>query len=242
MSCTIWTPPALASEARSLQLALWRAVEAQHTVATRVLVDSQAEQALLEDLLEANKPAIPVECRRLDYLLFTPFRYPSGQYGSRFRDAIDPGVWYGAETVQAACAEVGYWRCRFVAASAGLTRLEAVAHTLLRAHAGGPGIDLGAAPFAVDGAHWQHPDDYSACRSLARSARTAGLQLIRYVSARDPDQAACAAVLDCRAFAGSRGITTRQTWFLSVDARRASWVRSGSRPARPEAWEFDYAA
>ena len=55
MSCTIWTPPALASEARSLQLALWRAVEAQHTVATRVLVDSQAEQALLDRALPVHR-------------------------------------------------------------------------------------------------------------------------------------------------------------------------------------------
>lgn len=242
MSSTIWTPPALASEARSFELALWRAVEAQHTVATRVLVDSQAEQALLEDILEANKPAIPAECRQLDYLLFTPFRYPSGQYGSRFRDVIDPGVWYGAETVQAACAEVGYWRCRFVAASAGLSTLDAVAHTLFRAQVGGPGIDLGASPFDVDAAVWRHGEDYGACRSLARTARAAGLQLIRYVSARDPDRAACAAVLDCRAFGGGRSITMRQTWFLSVDSRRASWVRTGSRPERPEAWEFDYAA
>ncbi len=240
MSSITWTPRALASEAGGLELALWRAVEAQHTVATRVLVDSQSEQALLEDILEANKPAVPGECLRLDYLLFTPFRYPAAHSGSRFRDRIDPGVWYGAETVQAACAEVGYWRCRFVAASAGLHALDAVAHTLFRAQASGSGIDLGAQPFAADAGRWMHPDDYSACRKLARTAREAGVRLIRYVSARDPDGARCGAVLDCRAFGGGPGITTRQTWFLSADAQRASWVRAGSRPSRLEAFEFDY--
>ena len=240
MSSSTWTPPALASEALSLEVLLWRAVEAQHTVATRVLVDSQTEQELLEDILEANKPAVPVECQALDYLLFTPFRYPSARGGSRFREAIDQGVWYGAETVQAACAEVGYWRCRFVAASEGLRSLDAVAHTLFRAQAGGSAIDLGIPPFVADAAQWMHPDDYSACRSLARNARAAGVQLIRYGSVRDPDHAACAAVLDCRAFSDGRGITTRQTWFLSADAQRASWVRTGSRPSRPEAFEFDY--
>lgn len=241
MSSTIWTPAALASEAVSADLALWRAVEAQHVVATRALVDSMAEQELLEDLLEAAKPAIPIACRSLDYLLFTPFRYPSGRHGSRFRDRIDPGVWYGADTVQAACAEVGYWRCRFVADSEGLKTLDGVAHTLFRAAASGLTVDLGTAPLNADEAQWMSPDDYSACRTLARNAREADIRLVRYRSVRDPAHASCAAVLDCRAFAGTRGITTRQTWFLSVDSRRASWIRAGSRPAKADALEFDYA-
>ena len=240
MSFNTWTPPALASEATRLELALWRAVEAQHTVATRVLVDNQTEQELLENILEANKPAIPPECGALDYLLFTPFRYPSARGGSRFREAIDRGVWYGADHVRTACAEVGYWRCRFVAASEGLRSLDAVAHTLFRARAGGLALDLAAPPFAADTALWMDPDDYSACRSLARKARDAGVQMIRYTSVRDPDHGACTAVLDCRAFSGGPGITTRQTWFLSADAGRASWVRAGSRPSRSEALEFDY--
>jgi hypothetical protein len=47
-------------------------------------------------------------------------------------------------------------------------------------------------------------------------------------------------VLDCRAFVGSRGITARQTWFLSVDSTRASWIRSGARSTASEAFEFVY--
>ena len=39
------------------------------------LVDTLAEQALLEDLIESSKPPVPVECRHLHYLLSTPFRY-----------------------------------------------------------------------------------------------------------------------------------------------------------------------
>jgi hypothetical protein len=50
-------------------------VEAQHQVSTHKLVDSLSEQALLEELIEATKPTVPPECRHLDYLLFTPFRY-----------------------------------------------------------------------------------------------------------------------------------------------------------------------
>jgi hypothetical protein len=241
MSSTTWTPRALASESAAFELPLWRAVEAQHVVATRALVDSRAEQELLEDILEANKPGIPSECAGLDYLLFTPFRYPSAAFGSRFRDVTDPGVWYGAETVQSSCAEVGYWRCRFVADSTGLKTLDGVAHTLFRATASGDGIDLRAPPFKRAENTWMHASDYGPCRAIARLAREADQAILRYASVRDPDHAGCAAVLDCRAFGSGRGITARQTWFLSVDARRASWIRTGSRGAASEAFEFDYA-
>lgn len=240
MSSTTWTPRALASEAADVELALWRAVEAQHVVATRALVDSLAEQELLEYILDAHKPPVPEACAGLDYLLFTPFRYPPLHAGSRFRDVQDPGVWYGAEALQTACAEVGYWRWRFVADSAGLKLLDGVAHTLFRAMAQGSGIDLRAPPFLRTARRWMQLDDYGPCQTIARSAREAGLAVLRYASVRDPDHGGCAAVLDCRAFAGTRGITTRQTWFLSVDAERASWIRSGARASRREAFEFVY--
>lgn len=240
MSSTTWTPRALASEAVEVELALWRAVEAQHVVATRVLVDSLAEQALLEQILEDHKPPLPAPCAGLDYLLFTPFRYPPARAGSRFRDVQDPGVWYGAEALRTACAEVGYWRWRFVADSAGLQALDAVAHTLFRAVARGRGIDLRVPPFLRSARRWQQRDDYVACQTLARSAREAGLAVLRYASVRDPEAGGCAAVLDRRAFAGTRGITTRQTWFLSVDGERASWIRSGTRRQARDALEFVY--
>ena len=83
-----WTAGALSSEAVKLEGKVWRLVEAQHRVSTLKLVDTLDEQALLEDLIEETKPAIPVECRRLDYLLATPFRYGSVYpQGSRFRRA-----------------------------------------------------------------------------------------------------------------------------------------------------------
>jgi len=85
MSSSIWTPRAVASEATHSKLELWRAVEAQHVVATRALVDSLAEQEVLEAILEESKPPIPAACAGYDYLLYTPFRYPPSLHGSRFR-------------------------------------------------------------------------------------------------------------------------------------------------------------
>src|SRR5436190_6610717 len=71
MSSTIWTQCAGSSEIRPLATTPWRAVESQHQVATRKLVDSDAEQAILEDVLERYKPPLP-DGSRLHYLLFTP--------------------------------------------------------------------------------------------------------------------------------------------------------------------------
>jgi hypothetical protein len=238
MSSSTWTPHAVASEAQPCQLALWRAVEAQHVVATRALVDSRAEQETLEALLEESKPPVPAAAGRLDYLLYTPFRYPPPAYGSRFRALTDPGVWYGAEAVRASCAELGYWRWRFVTDSAGLERLDAVAHTIFQARAHDLAIDLRSAPFARDASAWADPVDYASCQSLARSAREAGIGIIRYRSVRDPEHGGCGAVLALRAFGVRGGLRQRQSWFLTVDRERASWVRAG---ARGEAYEFVFA-
>src|SRR5258705_94017 len=100
MSSRIWTPAALSSDTRSLAGICWRLVEAQHDCSTLKLVDSVAEQSLLEDLVEASKPSVPPECRDLHYLLFTPFRYGAPYpRGTRFRRAgMTEGVFYSAET------------------------------------------------------------------------------------------------------------------------------------------------
>jgi len=231
MSSSTWTPHAVASESKACELTLWRAVEAQHVVATRALVDSQAEQEVLESVLEAAKPPVPAQCAGFDYLLYTPFRYPPPLRGSRFRGYDDPGVWYGAEAVRTSCAEIGYWRWRFVLDSHGLTRLDAVPHTVFQAVARGKAVDLRKKPFARDQGVWSSPDDYGGCHGLARAARAAETRIIRYASVRDPEHGGCGAVLDCRAFSGTGGVRQRQSWFLTVDRQRASWVRSGTRSA-----------
>src|SRR5581483_2203326 len=204
MSSSTWTAHAVASEAAACTLDLWRAVEAQHQVATRALVDSLEEQEILESVLEQAKPPIPADCRRYDYLLYTPYRYPPPPpNGSRFRAFGDPGVWYGAEALRTSCAEVGYWRWRFVADSHGLSRLDGVPHTIFQASACGPAVDLRAKPFRRDAKKWHNPNQYGDCQGFARVAREAGTRILRYESVRDPEHGGCAAVLDCRAFAST---------------------------------------
>lgn len=173
----------------------WRGVEAQHIVATMRLVDTLDEQAVLEQLLEASKPGLQAAASPKHYLLSTPFRYRSPA-ASRFRRAGAAGVWYGAETLQAAAAEVAHWRWRFLAASEGLREQELLTeHTFFQARVAGAAIDLGEMPWVQRRASWTHDTDYGATQALAQAARQRGVQWIRYESARSPD-GRCSAVFD----------------------------------------------
>jgi len=89
MSSSIWTQCAGDSRLRSLDVDAWRVVEAQHQVSTRKLVDTAAEQSLLEELIDGVKPPDRTG-GALHYLLATPFRYPPLRHGSRFGGAINP--------------------------------------------------------------------------------------------------------------------------------------------------------
>src|SRR3989442_14754439 len=81
MSSSIWTRCEGRSRLRRLRGEAWRVVEDQYLFSTRKLVGSDAEQRVLEELLEAAKPA--AAARGLHYLLSTPFRYPPLTRGSR---------------------------------------------------------------------------------------------------------------------------------------------------------------
>ena len=64
----------------------WRAVEAQHRVATlRLARGNLDDQRLLEDILDAAKPPAASAADDLHWLLATPFRYRPPLGGSRFR-------------------------------------------------------------------------------------------------------------------------------------------------------------
>lgn len=219
MSSPIWTPAALSSEARAYRGEGWRLVEAQHAVSTLALTDSLEEQRLLEDLIEASKPPVPPECRGLHYLLSTPFRYePPYPHGSRFRRAgRTPGVYYAAERVETAVAEMAFYRLLFFAESPGTPLPEAATEfTAFEVPlATGRALDLTVPPLSADAAVWRHPTDYAACQALAEAAREAGIDLLRYASARDPGGGANLAVLACRVFAAPAPAAV-QSWRIRL--------------------------
>jgi hypothetical protein len=170
----IWIQCAGDSNTRELRLDPWRVVESQHQISTRKLVDSDAEQQLLEQLIDAAKP--PERTRgRLHYLLFTPFRYPPLRYGSRFGARHEPGIWYGSEMLRTAFAEVAYYRLLFLegtAADLGLLQTELTAfRASVRTQRG---IDLTAEPFAEFESVLASPVSYAETQALGAAMRECG--------------------------------------------------------------------
>lgn len=219
MSSPIWTPAALSSEVRALEGRCWRLVEAQHRVSTLKLVDDLDEQAMLEELIETTKPVIPMECRKLHYLLATPFRYGSNYpTGSRFRRAGKSlGVYYAAEKVQAAVAEMAFYRLLFFSESPDTPwPTDAAEYTAFAASfRTDRAIDLTLPPLVQDAGNWTHPTDYAHCQQLADDARVGGIEAIRYRSVRDPQGGASLALLTCTVFARPAPVE-RQTWRIRL--------------------------
>lgn len=231
MSPPIWTADALRSEAHAWAGPAWRFVEAQHRVSTLKLVDSLAEQAALEDILEDTKPPLPESCRGLDYLLSTPFRYRPYPFGSRFRRAGPTlGVWYGAERPETAAAEMVFYRFVFYAESPETPFPDdAAEYTAFCADISTPALlDLTRGALAADRARWQHLTDYAACQGLADAAREIGAEGLRYTSVRDPEGGANLAVLECRAFAAPLPLD-RQTWRIRIGRTGAQALREHPR-------------
>lgn len=223
MSFNTWTPLAVSSEARPWQGEVWRMVEAQHIASTMKIVDSRDEQDVLEALLETSKPAQPSAA--LDYLLATPFRYAPQGNGSRFRATHDPGVFYGAESVRTAGAELGYWRWKFLQDAVDLEKLEPVAHTAFRAFIEASAVDLRLSPFDRDEAVWHNPSDYVATQAFAGVVRAVEVGAIIYQSVRDSTPAWCLALLTVEGFAKPKPHPATQTWWLAVFKDQVIWRR-----------------
>jgi hypothetical protein len=227
MPSITWTRAALSSSAKALAGRCWRIVEAQHHVSTLNLVDTLDEQLLLEGLIESTKPRVPPECRHLHYLLFTPFRhgaiYPNG---SRFRRAgITEGVFYAAEAVEAAVAELTFHRLLFFAESPHTpwpqNPAEYSAFTV--AYRTKKAIDLTRGRFRANSAAWSDPVDYSRCQALAEAARSAAIEIIRYRSVRDPQRRMNLVLLTCRVFRNPRPVSL-QTWRIRLSAAGAQAI------------------
>jgi len=89
-------------------------VESQEAVATSQIVDSFAEQDVLEAMLDAAKPQYRKGTEGLHYLLKTAFRYPPLEYGSRFGTQLMPSYFYASEEFQTALCETAYYRFLFL--------------------------------------------------------------------------------------------------------------------------------
>jgi hypothetical protein len=148
-------------------------------------------------MLETSKPPLPPQAIGSHYLLAAPFRYVP-QTGSRFRAVNSPGIWYGADDAYCACAEVAYWRQRFLLDSAGLMKQTlSTEHSMYEASVQGRALDLLSHPWVLAQALWMHPSDYAQTQKLATLVRDSQTEVtwIRYASVRATDHV-CAAVFD----------------------------------------------
>src|SRR5262249_25292452 len=159
------------SEIRPLRLSPWRAVEAQHQVSTRKLVDSADEQILLEELIDRVKP--PDTTRgRLHYLLSTPFRYPPLPHGSPFGARHERGIWYGSESKRTMFAEVAYYRLVFLEgtrADLGVVTTQLTAFCIRARSA--RAVDLVAPPFDAHRRAIASPTRYTTTQALGATMR-----------------------------------------------------------------------
>ena len=198
MSPTIWTRCAGSSKKRPISGTFRRVVEAQFRNSTRKLVDSDTEQAVLEELLDAHaKPPVPPEFAGLHYLLSTPFRHPPLRNGSRFGTRGERGILYGARELPTAFAEVAYYRLLFLegtGADLGTVSVELTAFSF--GIAARRAIDLTRAPFASFEGEISSKTSYQAPQQLGHEMRTSGAQCCLYVSARAPGRSVCIAVFD----------------------------------------------
>jgi hypothetical protein len=208
-------------------------VEAQHRVGTRKLVDSLAEQEVLEAILEDHKPPLPADAAGYHYLLATPFRYPPLAHGSRFGTRQERGIWYGAETLATVFAEVAYYRLLFLHGSqADLGCLE-VPLTVYRIAVDTPaGIDLAGPACAPYREVIASKTAYTQTQALGQAMREAGVRAFRYPSARAPAGGTCVGVFAPEAFAARRP-GSGQTWTCFATRELVELVRhTGTRAAR----------
>jgi hypothetical protein len=196
MSAALWDPVWIQDHAADLSMNVFRMVETQHIAATMRLVDSADEQDALEQMLEGSKPPLPSNTLGIHYLLAAPFRYLP-HTGSRFRAVNTPGIWYGADDRYCACAEMAYWRQRFLLDSVGLMKQQLTTdHSMYQAMVNGPSIDLLSTPWTQAQSDWQHPSDYTETQKLGQLVRDSGeVEWIRYGSVRASGHT-CAAVFD----------------------------------------------
>jgi hypothetical protein len=216
---------------------LVRLVESQESVATLGLVDTLAEQARLEALLDAAKPPRRSGTEHLHYLLATPFRYPPLRHGSRFGSRQAAGLLYGSHRTGTMLAEAAYYRFLFwhgmtQAPPSGRLRTQ---HTSFEAeYATARGLRLQEPPCDAYRAVLAHPSDYAATQALGAALRAEGVEAIEFVSAREPDGGVNVALFEPGAL-GSPAPLGGQAWLCET---RADLVRFSTT----ERWEHSLRA
>jgi RES domain len=235
---SIWTRCAGTSELRPLRGRFRRLVEAQFRNSTRSLVDSDEEQGVLEQLIDAHaKAPVPVGFEDLHYLLYTPFRHPPLRNGSRFGTRQERGILYGARKLPTALAEVAYYRLVFLDGTrADLGELH-TEHTAFRFGVQAErGVDLSESPFRAFEEAISSKIDYAASQALGADMRAARAEVALYVSARAAGREINVAVLE-NVFRPRQPID-EEAWRCTASRARVEF-RSRTLIGEPERHAFE---
>lgn len=163
-----------------------RLVESQEVTATMVLADSLEEQDLLETIIDSAKPPIPSDCQHMHYLLYTPFRYPPLQFGSRFGTRAERGIFYASRQMHTCMAEVAYYRfCWWYDMLEAPPHAIDTCHTLFEfSYRSDAGIDLSSYDYADVADELKDPISYTATQQLGQRLREQSAEVLVYPSAR----------------------------------------------------------
>jgi hypothetical protein len=191
----------------ALQGDIFRLVECQEQVATNVLVRSLAEQALLEDLIEACKPQLPE---------------------SVVGRCFEPSLIYAARSMDTVLAESAYYRFVFWSGMAEPPPVPLdTRHTSFSVAVGtSRGLQLQHAPFEAHVAALLDRRYYGATQALGSAMRDAGIAAFEYRSARDPRQGLNVALFTPDALAAAKPDILDE-WLCQTTAGRVSYY---SRP------------
>lgn len=196
---------------------VWRAVEIQARSSTSKLVPPNDEHVRLESMIEESKPSIPPLLREFNFLINTPFRYPS-DHGSRFGRPNEKGIFYAACDVETCVAEFTFYRLLFFLDSPDTpwpeNPLQAIIFNI-------PILSSRfiSYPEPEDLDYWSNLDCYPECREFADHIRRLGCEVIGFRSARNHN-GYNVAIFSGNAF-NSRLPDIVQTWHINLSAEGA---------------------
>lgn len=186
----IWSLTKGNEQFKPLMASVFRMVESQEQIATLGLVNNIYEQGVLEELIETTKSSNQEMYSNLHYLLKTPFRYPPLKYGSRFGTTFEQGIFYASLSMSTALAETAYYRFVFMLGpetpypnviSSEYTAFSVAIKT-------NSAILLDQTPFNEYQETLTSPLNYGTTQRLGASMRGDGVEVFRYVSARDKEK------------------------------------------------------
>ncbi|KTC68703.1 RES domain protein [Legionella birminghamensis] len=221
----IWSEVKGMNEIQPLMASIFRFVESQEQIATLNLVNNVYEQGVLEELLESTKNPLPEKPPSMHYLLTTPFRYPPLRYGSRFGTTLERGIFYGSLNLLTALTETAYYRFVYILGP------ETPFHSIISSEYSSfsvsvkseAGVFLDEQPFSKYESILTSPNSYSETQQLGSNMRQDGVEVFRYISARDKNKGKNIALFTPEAFHSDKP-SKRTTWLCQASIKEIGFI------------------